>query len=190
MDSAFGAKIIREIVGRAVKTTHQLVLTDEYVAEAQRLRIAQNKTLKFLYQTWWSWWLPRVGMVGLIIYLLLNHFESSVVAMTGAFLAIHFFAEWFGRRNLAKARKKIRFKGSTTTVSMDENGVDVVGEAGTTHGKWPGILPPAIYPNGVLIRFNRIAMIWLPDQALIEGSAADVRRLLDENVEESSTDTT
>ena len=34
-----------------MKTTHQCVLIDEYIVEAQRLAIAQNKTLKFLYQT-------------------------------------------------------------------------------------------------------------------------------------------
>lgn len=90
-----------------------------------------------------------------------------------------------GRRNLAKARKKMRFKGSTTTVSMDENGVDVVGEAGNSHAKWSGILPPAIYPDGVMVKFSRFAAIWLPDPALIEGSAADVRKLLAENVKDS-----
>jgi hypothetical protein len=50
-----------------VKTSHQIVLTDEYIAEGQRLSISQNKTLKFMYQTWWVWWLPRVAMVGIII---------------------------------------------------------------------------------------------------------------------------
>jgi hypothetical protein len=49
-----------------VKTTHQIVLTDEYIAEGQRLSISQNKTLKFMYQTWWMWWLPRVAMVGIM----------------------------------------------------------------------------------------------------------------------------
>jgi hypothetical protein len=51
-----------------MKTTHRIVLTDVYIAEAQRLSIAQNKTLKFMYQTWWAWWLPRAGMVGFIIF--------------------------------------------------------------------------------------------------------------------------
>jgi hypothetical protein len=53
--------------GRAIlKTTHQFVLTDEYIADAQRLMIAQNKMLKFLYQTWWMWWLPCVVVAGVI----------------------------------------------------------------------------------------------------------------------------
>jgi hypothetical protein len=33
-----------------MKTTHQIVSTDEYIAEAQRLAIAQNKALKFFYR--------------------------------------------------------------------------------------------------------------------------------------------
>jgi hypothetical protein len=33
-----------------MKTMHQILSTDEYVAEAQRLAIAQNKALKFFYR--------------------------------------------------------------------------------------------------------------------------------------------
>jgi hypothetical protein len=36
-----------------MKTTYRLVLTDKYLKEAQRLRIAQNATLKLLYQNCW-----------------------------------------------------------------------------------------------------------------------------------------
>jgi hypothetical protein len=39
-----------------------------------------------------------------------------------------------------------------------------------------------LYPNGVMVRFSRIATIWLPDQALVEGTATDVRRLLAEHI--------
>jgi hypothetical protein len=173
--------------GTQLKTTHRIVLTDDYIADAQRLSIAQNKTLKFFYQTWWSWWLPRVGMLALIVYLITNGFDWSITAWLVGFLVLSFVGEWVGRRSLAKARKKMRFKGSTTTVSMDENGVDLVGEAGNSHAKWSGILPSAIYPNGVMVKFSRFAAIWLPDPALIEGTAADVRKLLAENVKDSKT---
>jgi hypothetical protein len=170
-----------------VKTTHQIVLTDEYIAEAQHLSIAQNKTLKFMYQTWWAWWLPRIAMVGFIIYFLVNSFDWSLIAMFGAFLGLSFLGEWVGQRSLAKERKKTRFKGSTTTVSMDENGVDVVGESGNSHAKWSSILPPVAQPNGVMVKFSRFIVIWLPDRALVEGSPDDVRKLLAENVKGSET---
>jgi hypothetical protein len=170
-----------------MKTTHRIVLTDEYIAEAQRLTIAQNKTLKFMYQTWWARWLPRVVIVAAIIYFVVASFDWGAIALFGGFLALSFLGEWWGRCGLAKARNRVRFKGSTTTISMDENGVDVVGEAGNTHGKWSGLLPPVVYPNGVMVRFSRLAAIWLPDSALVEGSAEDVRRLLAENVKEPPT---
>jgi hypothetical protein len=170
-----------------VKTTHQIVLTDEYIAEAQRLSIAQNKTLKFMYQTWWVWWLSRVAMVGFIIFCVVNHFDWSVTAMFGGFLVLSFVGEWVGKRSLAKARKKTRFKGSTSTISMDESGVDVVGEAGNSHAKWLGILPPVVLPDGVMVKFSRFAIVWLPDRALVEGSPDDVRKLLAESVKESET---
>ena len=170
-----------------MKTTHQIVLTDDYIADAQRLSIAQNKTLKLIYQTWWTWWLPRVGFVGFIIYGVVNHFDWSFTAEFGGFLLLSFLGEWAGRRSLAKARQKMRFRGSTVTVSMDENGVDVVGEAGNSHAKWSGILSREIYPNGVTVKLSRLAAIWLPDQALTEGSAADVRKLVAENIKDSGT---
>jgi hypothetical protein len=164
---------------------HRIVLTDEYITEAQRLAIAQNKTLKFMYQTWWAWWLPRLAMIGFIIYFIVNNFDWSLTAIFGAFLVLSFSGEWLSRRGLAKARKKTRFKGSTTTVSMDENGVDIVGAAGNSHSKWMLMLPPAIRANGVLVRFSKLGWIWLPDQALIEGSPEDVRKLLAENLKDS-----
>jgi hypothetical protein len=69
--------------------------------------------------------------------------------------------------------------------SMDENGVDLVGEAGNSHSKRMLMLPPAISANGVLVRFTRLGWIWLPDQSLVEGSPDDVRKLLAENARNS-----
>ncbi|HVB56545.1 MAG TPA: hypothetical protein VNE63_08960, partial [Candidatus Acidoferrales bacterium] len=60
-----------------MKTIHKFVMTDEYIAEAQRLSIAQNKTLKFIYQTWWAWWLPRIVIFVLMIVLYLYNLEST-----------------------------------------------------------------------------------------------------------------
>jgi len=166
-----------------LKTTHQFVLTDEYVADAQRLMIAQNKTLKLLYQTWWVWWLPRVVLAGVIIYCLSHHLESPA-AVLGVFLVIHFWGQWFGRRTMARARKNTRTKGSTTVVSMNDQGVDIDGAHGTSHLKWLAMLQPIICPQGVLIKFSRLAGLWLPDHALIEGLPADVRKLLAEKVKD------
>ncbi len=74
-------------------------------------------------------------------------------------------------------------KGTTTTVSINEQGVDVVGAHGNSHTKWSAMLPPAVYPNGVALKFNRIATLWLPDSALVGGSPGDVRQLLREHIE-------
>jgi hypothetical protein len=169
-----------------VKTTHKLILTEEYIAEAQRLSIAQNKTLKLMYQTRWLHWVARVLMVGFIIYSILNHMDSAAI-LFGVFLVISLFGEWFGRRSLAKAREGVRAKGSTTMVSINEQGVDIDGALGNSHLKWPAILQPAIYPQGVLIRLSRLSALWLPDQSLIEGSSADVRQLLAEHIDKSDT---
>jgi hypothetical protein len=160
------------------------MISDEYIAESQRLSIAQNKTLKFLYQTWWAWWLPRLVSVVLIIVFYVLNLKSTAVLL-GVFVSFSFAGEWFGQRNLAKARQKVRTRGTTTTVSMSDQGVDIDGANGNSHLKWSALLQPVIYTDGVLIRLSRLAMLWLPDQALTDGSPGDVRNLLAENVKES-----
>jgi hypothetical protein len=110
---------------------------------------------------------------------------GSTVALLGVILVLSFTGEWLGRRNLAKARNRVRGKGTTTTVSMDDKEIAIENANGNSHLKWSAMLQPVIYADGVLIKFSRLAMVWLPDQALIEGSPADVRKLLAENVKDS-----
>jgi hypothetical protein len=168
-----------------MKTTHQFVITDDYIAKAQRMAISQNKMLNFFYQTWWAWWLPRVVILPSMIVLYLLNLESTMTLL-GVLLVLSFTGEWLGRRNLAKARNRVRGKGTTTTVSMDDQEIAIENANGNSHLKWSAMLQPAIYADGVLIKFSRLAMVWLPDQGLIEGSPTDVRKLLAENVKDSS----
>ena len=102
--------------------------------------------------------------------------------MFAGFLALSFVGEIVARRSMSNARKRVRTIGTTNTVSMDENGIDAQGILGNSHLNWPAMLKPAIYPNGVLIKFSRTNVVWLPDQSLVEGSPADVRQLLATNV--------
>jgi hypothetical protein len=168
-----------------VKTTHRIVMTDEYIADAQRLSIAQNKTMKFFYQTWWAWWLPRIVLIGMMIYFGVVNFDWNLEAVFCIGLAVSFLGDWLGRYRLARMRKRLR-SDKPITVSMDENGVDVVAENSNSHSNWAGILPSLVYPHGVLLKFSRLSGIWLPDSALTEGSPDDVRKLLTENVKDSA----
>jgi hypothetical protein len=168
-----------------MKTAHQIVLTEEYIAEAQRLAIAQNTALRLMYQTWWFLWIPRfIFAVAAIVFWFLNSsfFALFLVLMFG----LSFLGQYLLRRNLAKARRQFRAKGTTTTVSMDSNGIDTLGDFGNSHLKWVAVLKPAIYSNGVLLKLSRVSVLWLPDQSLIEGTPVDVRKLLAENVKESA----
>jgi hypothetical protein len=160
-----------------MKTLHRIVVTDEYIKNAQHLMIAQNTTLRLIYQTWWIWWLPRVAIAGAMGFLLFEGYALETW-ITSVFLLSTFLGEFLSRRTLAKARNRSKSKGSTTTVTMDENGVDIEGALGKSHLKWAALLPPAITPNGVFLRFSRLSGAWLPDEALVEGSANDVRQLL------------
>jgi hypothetical protein len=164
-----------------MKTKHQFVLTDAYIAKTQRMAIDQNKTLKFFYQTWWVWWLPRVLIVPSVIFLYVIKLGSTA-ALLGGVLVFSFIGEWVGRRSLAKARNRVRGKGTTTTVSMDDQEIYIENANGNSHLKWTAMLQPAIHPDGVLLKFSQLAMVWLPDQALIEGSPDEVRKLLADRV--------
>jgi hypothetical protein len=168
-----------------LKTTHRLQMTDEYIAEAQRLSIEQNKALRFMYQTWWVWWVPRLGMIGFIVYFVVEGFDWILKAEFGAFLALSVFGEWWGRRRLAAARIKMR-SDDPITVSMDKNGFDIVGVNSTSHSNWIAMPVPLIRANGVFLKLSRLSGIWLPDNVLSEGTPEDVRALLAENISDAA----
>jgi hypothetical protein len=165
-----------------MRTTHRFLIDDDYITHAQRLTIAQNKTLRLLYQTWWVHWLPRIVFaLGAIVFAFIENFRYMAL-LFGLFLILSFAGEMFTRRNLAKARGRLRSKGSTSIFTMDDQGLDASGFYGTSHLKWEAMLQPTVYPDGVLIKLSRVSMIWLPDSALIEGTQADVRQLLAANI--------
>lgn len=171
-----------------MKTTHQIVLTEEYIAEVQRLTVAQNTALRLMYQSWWFLWIPRLVLsaTGLVYYFLFDDWVFPAL-FCGGLITLSFFGWYVFQRKLAKARKKSPVKDTTSTVSMDANGIDAVGAFGNSHTNWIAVQKPVIYPNGVLIRFSRLSMLWLPDQSLIEGIPAEVRQLLADNVKERAT---
>lgn len=160
-----------------MKTVHQLLLSDEYIAESQRINIAQNRTLRFIYQTWWVWWIPRIVFVGAIAFLLAIRLWWDARILAG-FLLFTFFGEHFVQRSLARARNRTRAKGTTTMVSLDENGIDVVGELGNSHLKWDALYRPVVRSDGVLIKFTNARGLWLPDRTLVKGTPTDVRNLI------------
>jgi hypothetical protein len=165
-----------------LKTTHRIFVDDAYIAETQRLALAQNKALKLMYQTLWGGWLPRLVLFVCGVSFMFAEILRPAGAFSIALLVLSFGGEVLKRRGLAKARKKVRTKGSTNTVTMDDQGIVTSSVFGTSRLEWTIMLPPAIYPDGVLIKLSRASMVWLPDQTLVEGSPADVRQLLAENV--------
>src|SRR5271168_1932557 len=154
-----------------MKTTHQIVLNDEYIAESQHLAIAQNTTLRLMHQTWWLLWLARLILLaaGLVDYFVSGDWVFPAL-FCGGIVAMSFIGQYMFRRNLANARKNLRAKDTTTTVSMDVSGIDMLGAFGNSHTQWIAILKPVIYPVGVLIKFSRFSMLWLPDQSLTQGT--------------------
>ena len=156
---------------------YRIVLSDDYVKEAQRLILAQNRTLRLLYQTPWVWWFPRVTFAVMLIILLVVRLPYAAL-MSGAFLVLTFIGEFHSRWVLTKARNRIRAKGSTTTLRMDENGIDVEGALGHSHLVWAAVRSPVIVPDGVILKLSSVGGMWLPDAALVDGSAPEVRQLL------------
>jgi len=66
---------------------------------------------------------------------------------------------------------------------MDDREIYIENANGNSHLKWAAMLQPAVHPDGVLLKFPRLSVVWLPDQALIEGSPDEVGKLLADNLE-------
>ena len=113
------------------------------------MAISQNKMLKVFYQTWWAWWLARVVIVPFMIILYLMNLGSTM-ALLGVILVLSFSGEWLGRRNLAKARNRVRGRGTSTTFSMGDQEIAIENVNGNSHLKWSAMLQPAICVDGVL----------------------------------------
>jgi hypothetical protein len=160
-----------------VKTIHQIVLSDDYLAQAQRLTIKHNKALRLMYGSWWVWWVPRIALAFAIVFLLMHNI-TDVVWLPAGFIILSFAVEWATRRSLARSRKRARAKGSTVTVIMDETGLYVAGVLGTNNVKWAALSAPKLMSDGVLINLKRTSSLWLPDNCLVEGSPKDVRQIL------------
>jgi hypothetical protein len=118
-----------------MKTTHEILLNDDYIAESQRLGIAQITALRLMHQTWWVLRIPRVVIAATIFYFLLNDSVWTAV-FCGAVLAGSFLGQYLFQRSLAKGRRNFRAKGTTCTVSMDENGIHLLRAFGNSHLKW------------------------------------------------------
>jgi len=160
-----------------MRTVHHLLYSDEYIAESQSVVIAQNRALRFIHQSWWVWWPPRIALVGATAICWTAQLNRAAT-LTAACLLFTFWGEHFGRRSLAKARNRVREKGTTTTVSMDENGIDTVGARGSTHLKWEAVTLPVVKADGVLLMVTSASGLWLPDRTLAEGTPNDVRDLI------------
>ena len=141
-----------------------------------------------MHQTWWLLWLARLILLaaGSVDYFVSSDWVFPAL-FCGGIVAMSFIGQYMFRRNLAKSRRQFRAKNTTTTVSIDANGIALAGANGSSQLKWSAVLKPVIYPNGVLIKFSRFSMLWLPDQSLTQGTPAEVRQLLTDNVKEHAT---
>src|SRR6185312_10548990 len=87
-----------------MKTVHQLLLTDAYAAEAQRVVIAENLALRLIYQAWWVRWTSRAMLLGGIAFCLAYGLRSDAALFAG-FLLLTFVAEYWGVRSNARVRR-------------------------------------------------------------------------------------
>lgn len=165
------------------KTVHRIVWNDAYIAAAQRLIIAQNWSMRLMYQTWWVWWIPRVLLVAVFGWLFVAgvNVGLTVYGYLIGFLFLHAFGEYWARRSLARARARYRNRGSRTTVTMRDEGIDMVGALSSSQLKWNAPRSISVKPDGVLLMMSNLTGVWLPDAALAEGTPNDVRQLIAEN---------
>jgi YcxB-like protein len=166
-----------------MKTTHPVVVDDDYLKEAQRLSISQITGLRLIYQTPWIWWGGRAIFVAAIIFMI-DIDDAPGAILFALFLLLSFVAPRRQEKSLSKARERSPVKGALVEFSLDEQGFDSVAPNRDAHVKWPGVLRAILYPHGVLLELSPRNYSWLPDKSLTEGSPADVRQLLTDRLEE------
>jgi hypothetical protein len=117
------------------KTVHRIVWDDTSIAAAQRAMIARDWFFRVIYLSWWAWWIPRVLLVAFIGWLIVAGVKvgSTVYGYLIGFLFLHAFGEYWAHRSLARARVWNRNRGSTTTVNMSDEGIEIVGALGSSH---------------------------------------------------------
>src|SRR5207245_11016779 len=93
--------------GLTMRTTHRILVNDEYIAAAQHLSIAQNRGLRLIYQTWWMVWPPRAILFACVVGSFFFWILRPTAAFCGALLALSFASEVFSLRSLAIATQRI-----------------------------------------------------------------------------------
>jgi hypothetical protein len=164
-----------------VRTSHHIDFNDKYLRQAQRLMLSQNPVIKFVYLNRWAVWPPLVILAGYLVYLGMNHnldFFSGFFIGTIIIGSIIFQA--LQPRNLARARDRNPLKGSMVTMSLDEQGATLVTNVSTASLKWAAFSRAILYGDGVLLKLQTRAYVWLPDSSLVEGSPKQVRELIAE----------
>ena len=91
----------------------------------------------------------------------------------------HFLVEGTWRRRA----DEVHYKGSVVTYLMDARGLDNVTRINNSHLQWAVFSRAIAYPQGVLLKMQTNAYVWLPDNSLIEGSAGDVRQLVADHIQ-------
>lgn len=161
-------------------TVHRIVWDDAYIAASQRMLIGtRNWSTRVLYR-WWGWWIPRIVIVGFIVWLIATGVKVAPISyayFVGALL-LNVFGELWIYRSLVRARAAHRNRGSTTIVTMSENGIDTSHPLGNSHLNWRAARSATVKADGVLLMLSSLAGLWLPDTALAEGGPDEVRRLV------------
>jgi hypothetical protein len=161
-------------------TLHKIVWDDTYIATSQRMLIeTRSWSTRVLYR-WWGWWIPRIVIVGILGWLIATgvKLDSMSYAYFVGALILNFFGELWIHRSLVRARGRHRNRGSTTTVTMSEDGIDTIHALGDSHLKWKAPRSIRVKQDGILLMVSSLAGLWLPDAALTEGTPAEVRQLV------------
>jgi hypothetical protein len=170
-----------------MKTMHRVEVTEEYLKEAQRLVLSQNKTLRMIYLNRGLWWLSLVALVGSVIFLAATHALDWFLGLFfGAAITLSVLGQILMPRSLAKARKRNPMKGSVVTYSMRELGVDSVTPVSNAHLQWAAFSLAIIYADGVLLKIQSRTYLWLPDVSLTEGSPEEARQFVRNHVKDCS----
>ena len=158
-----------------MRVVYAIPLTDDHIVETYAQHRTQQRAL-----LWLAWPLKIICALGLLALLALGVYAKIyvVIGVSAFFLLLLAVGPridyWYVRR---RWRRHPQFN-ETLRFDAEDSGLSYVTPKSSGTIQWSAYTSAVARPRGVLLYATKWDYYWLPDNAITEGSAAEIRDLL------------
>jgi hypothetical protein len=155
---------------------YSIPLTDDHIVETYAQHRTQQRAL-----LWLAWPLKVLCALGLLALLAVGVFAEVVflIGFSSFFLLLLIVGPRFDYWLVRYRWKRHPQHNELLRVEAADSGISFVTPKSSGTAQW-GVYPKAVArPSGVLLYSSRWEYFWLPDTAIVEGSAEEIRALLE-----------